>query len=88
MATTRSTAKRKQTTRTTTDRALVAHLMRRAGFAATFEELDALASRPYEDLVEDLLHPERFPQVEDDVIRRYYLELNNFDSYVPWQSYW
>ncbi len=71
-----------------TEMALAAHLMRRAGFGATYEELEVACVRPYEDLVEDLLHPERFPLVDDDVLRRYYLELNNFDSYVPWQSYW
>jgi uncharacterized protein (DUF1800 family) len=72
----------------TTDIGLVAHLMRRAGFGATYDDLSAYCEKPYQDLVEDLLHPERFPAVEDDVLRRYYLELNNFDSYVPWQSYW
>lgn len=71
-----------------TDRGLVAHLMRRAGFGATFEEVEALSKRGYEDLVEDLLQPERAPAFEDDVLRRYYLELNNADSHVPWQSYW
>ncbi len=71
-----------------TDKALAAHLMRRAGFGATHEELETYCAKSYEALVEDLLHPERFPAVDDDVLRRYYLELNNFDSYVPWQSYW
>jgi Protein of unknown function (DUF1800) len=63
-------------------------LMRRAGFGTTHDELAAMGARPYADLVEDLLHPERFPEVQDDEIRRYYVELNNFDSYVPWQSHW
>jgi hypothetical protein len=71
-----------------TEKALIAHLMRRAGFGASPAEVDALATRRYEDLVEDLINPERAPAFEEDVIRRYYLELNNFDSYVPWQSYW
>jgi len=55
------------------DLALTAHLMRRAGFGATREELEGLASRPYEDLVEDLVHPERLPEVDADVVQRYYL---------------
>ena len=54
------------------DHDLYAHLMRRAGFGARLEELDVLASRPYEDVVDDLLHPERFPDVEVDVIERFY----------------
>jgi uncharacterized protein (DUF1800 family) len=71
-----------------TDRALIAHLMRRAAFGATASEIDTLSDKKYEDLVEGLLHPERAPAFEEDVLRRYYLELNNADSHVPWQSYW
>lgn len=70
------------------DRSLVAHLMQRAGFGTSFEELELLASRPYADVVEDLLHPEKFPPVEEDVLRRYYLELNNADTHVAWQAAW
>ena len=56
----------------TADVDLYAHLMRRAGFGARLDELEVLASRPYEDVVEDLLHPERFPDVEIDMIERFY----------------
>ena len=70
------------------DLALVAHLLRRAGFGATRDELEALASQSYEEIVEDLLHPERFPEVDDDVIIRYWLELNNPDSVEPWNTRW
>ena len=51
--------------------ALMAHLLRRAGFGASRDELEACAARGYEAVVEDLLHPERFPEVEDDLIGRY-----------------
>jgi len=71
-----------------TDLALIAHLMRRAGFGATRGELERHSSKAYEDIVEDLLHPERFPDVDDDVIMRYYLELNNADSVEPWNFRW
>jgi uncharacterized protein (DUF1800 family) len=71
-----------------TERSLVAHLMRRAGFGASAGEIDALAARRYEDLVEDLVNPEQASAFEDDLLRRYYLELNNADSHVPWQGYW
>ncbi len=71
-----------------TDRNLVAHLMRRAGFGATQDELDELVTRPYERLVDDLLHPERFPEVDDNMLRRYYLELNNPDTHGAWQAHW
>ena len=40
------------------DIALMAHLMRRAGFGATREELEARVAKGYEATVEELLHPE------------------------------
>ena len=40
------------------DIALMAHLMRRAGFGATREELEARAQRGYDATVEELLNPE------------------------------
>lgn len=69
-------------------RNLIAHLYRRAGFGATAAELDSFASRGYEEIVENLLNPERFPEVDDDVLRRYFLELNNADTVGMWQAHW
>ena len=37
--------------------ALMAHLMRRAGFGATREELEQLVAKGYEATVEDLINP-------------------------------
>ena len=54
------------------DLSLIAHLMRRAGFGANRDELESYAGMGYEALVEDLLHPELFPEIEDDVLQRYY----------------
>ena len=55
------------------DRNLVAHLLRRAGFGATAIELDQLTSeKSYEDIVDDLVNPERFTDIGDDFIDRYY----------------
>ena len=53
------------------DLALISHLMRRAGFGATRSDLEDLASKGYAEIVDDLLAPERFPDIEDDVVRRY-----------------
>ena len=53
------------------DIALMAHLMRRAGFGAPYRELEERAARGYEATVEDLLHPERFPGAEQDLFERY-----------------
>ena len=55
------------------DRALVAHLMRRAGFGATPAELDRLtAEKTYEEIVDDLVNPEWFPDLDQSYIDRYY----------------
>jgi uncharacterized protein (DUF1800 family) len=69
--------------------ALTAHLLRRAGFGASREELEEYASRPYEDVVEDLLHPERFPELEEDILARYYPQLDaNQDNPATWNGRW
>ncbi len=52
--------------------ALLAHLMRRAGFGSSPDELDALAARPYEEIVEDLLHPENHEPVDNYKLLRYH----------------
>ncbi len=41
--------------------ALIAHLLRRAGFGATYDELERYARLGYEATVEELLHPEKQP---------------------------
>ncbi len=53
---------------------LIAHLMRRAGFGATREELDAHAEKGYEATVEDLLNPPDTEWLGDDMVRRFDLE--------------
>ena len=68
--------------------ALVAHLMRRAGVAATRDELERLAEKPYADLVEDLLHPQRFPEPDDDVLFRYYPQMTAPDTTVAFAGRW
>jgi hypothetical protein len=45
--------------------------MRRAGFGAHPDDLDKLLEMRYEDVVEDLLHPERFPGIDEDLLMRY-----------------
>ena len=55
-----------------TELSLIAHLMRRAGFGATQNELEAYAAIGYETVVENLLHPEQFAQVDEDILVRYY----------------
>jgi hypothetical protein len=43
------------------DIALMAHLLRRAGFGATRDELERYVAQGYEATVEELLHPEEAP---------------------------
>ena len=52
------------------DIALMAHLMRRAGFGATYEELEARAAKGYEATVEELLNPQEQPDIPRDIMMR------------------
>jgi hypothetical protein len=54
------------------DIALMAHLMRRAGFGATREELEQRAARGYEATVEELLNPEKQPALNRYELIRYH----------------
>ena len=54
--------------------ALMAHLMRRAGFGASRDELEARVEMGYEAVVVELLHPTDPQNLPDDVIRRYHTE--------------
>ena len=54
------------------DLVLVAHLLRRAGFGASRAELEIFATKSYSAVVEELLHPEQSPEVDEDVIQRYF----------------
>ena len=71
--------------------ALIAHLMRRAGFGATRDELEALDARSYEAIVEELLHPEpsltSTPE-DEDLVRRYHVDQNSLLILDSAQAYW
>ena len=65
------------------DIALMAHLLRRAGFGATRGELEAYCAKGYENTVEELLNPEGQPAIEEDLMFRYlpeYSELAGIES--------
>ena len=66
------------------DIALMAHLMRRAGFGAQYEELETRAAKGYEATVEELLHPDEESHGMDlDLGERYFIEWNHFIRCVP-----
>ncbi len=51
---------------------MMAHLMRRAGFGATRAELETYVEKGYENVVDELLHPERGTPIEEDILERYF----------------
>jgi len=72
------------------DLALIAHLLRRAGFGATREELERYVAQGYEATVEELLHPEDGPPAleDEDLIRRYHVDENSLMLIDSCQTYW
>ena len=56
------------------DIGLMAHLMRRAGFGASRDELEERVANGYEATVEELVDPDRFniPSVDQDIFHRYH----------------
>ena len=67
---------------------LMAHLYRRAGFGATRDELEAALARGYEATVEELLHPERQPDLDYDLIYRFYPDVKEAREIDVTQSMW
>ena len=54
------------------DLALMAHFMRRAGFGASRDELEARVAQGYDNVVEELLNPGDDPGIEVDELFRYF----------------
>ena len=71
-----------------TDLELMAHLFRRAGFGARRDELEAALERGYEETVETLLHPESQPDIDLDLIYRYWPDLKESRVIEPAQALW
>ena len=71
------------------DIALMAHLMRRAGFGAQYDEIVERAAKGYEDTVEELLNPMDSSHGMDlDLAERSFLEWNHFIRCVPEYIAW
>ena len=71
------------------DIALMAHLIRRAGFGAQYDELESRAAKGYEATVEELLHPEdHLNDLDLDLTERYFIEWNHFTRGVPEYIAW
>ena len=61
----------------TTDIALMAHLMRRAGFSARRAELEQYVALGYAAMVERLLTPLENDGVDQDIVDRYYIDIDD-----------
>ena len=70
------------------DTALMAHLLRRAGFGATRAELEEYLAKGYEATVEELLHPSNPRNMPDDVIRRYHVDQLELRDLYGAAAYW
>ena len=66
------------------DTRLIAHLMRRAGFGATREEIEAYAARGYDATVEELIDPPDAGWMGDYMARRFHHEQSGMMG--PWGS--
>ena len=70
------------------DRALMAHLLRRAGFGATPDELDEYAAAGYEAAVEGLIAPGDPGNLPDDLIMRYHVDMSELRQLDSAAAYW
>ena len=77
-------------TKSKQDVALIAHLMRRAGFGATPDELDAAVEMGYDATLEGLLDPVGDGDVELplDLIRRYFVDQSDLRVQPACAAYW
>ena len=73
------------TSKSTDKRALMAHLMRRAGFGATQAELDVLETKPYDQVVDEILNPGASNHMTDEVVMRYHTEVHEQRG-GPWSA--
>ena len=76
------------TVRSEQDVALMAHLLRRASFGATRDELDAYLDKGYEATVEELLSPGDCDELPEDLIRRYHVEQSTLRNQTSGKAYW
>ena len=70
------------------DLRLMAHLLRRAGFGATPDELDLAMDKGYDAVLDELLNPSGDDIVPNDLIRRYHVDQSDLrGGAVPYWIY-
>ncbi len=70
------------------DIALMAHLMRRAGFGARRDELEQYAAQGYSVTVERLLNPQAHDGIDEDIVDRYYIDIDDRRGSDPTNAWW
>ena len=72
-----------------TDKALIAHLYRRAGFGSTPEMLDQLSLKDYDSIVDNLVDIQLINDLDDeDILTRYYPQLSSADNFGMDNTKW
>lgn len=71
-----------------TDKQLISHLLRRAGFGGTRDEIDKFSEMGYEATVEHLLNPPSTESMPQDIIRRYHVEQSDLRTQPSTGSNW
>ncbi len=66
---------------------LMAHLMRRAGFGATYKQLEEYTAKGYEVMVDELLSPMDQPDLEMDILERYFIDWKEMNALEINQAY-
>ena len=66
---------------------LMAHLMRRAGFGATYQELEERAAQGYAATVEELLSPMEQPDLDRALLERYFIDWREMNALEINQAY-
>ena len=70
------------------DSAVMAHLLRRAGFGATQDELESYLAQGYDQAVEELLHPGDAGNLTDELIRRYHVDHGEMRQVDAASAHW
>ncbi len=67
---------------------LIAHLLRRAGFGATPDELERALEIGYDATVEELLNPGADVELPEDLIRRYFVDQSDLRNQPACAAHW
>ena len=67
---------------------LMAHLLRRAGFGARRNELENYCQQGYSETVEWLLHPSVENGLDEDIVTRYYIDIDDLRNADPTNAWW